>query len=171
MSPGVFRAIGRTFGDIHLTVINDFTGRYVLGVLVVVYTFKFIDRQILSIVLEPIKAELGLTDAQLGLLTGFAFKAFYATLGIPIARPADRSNRRNLIALALTVWSAMTALSGQAQNFWHLLIARVGVGVGEAGCSPPAHAMIADYYPVERRATALAQLPQFRRSVLFRSMT
>lgn len=153
--PAAFRAYGRAFGDTHLTVINDSTRRYVLGVLVVVYSFNFIDRQILSILLEPIKAELGLSDAQLGLLTGFAFAAFYATLGIPIARHADRSNRRNLIALALTVWSAMTALSGLAQNFWHLLIARIGVGVGEAGCSPPAHAIIADYYPVERRATAL----------------
>ena len=131
------------------------TRRYVLGVLVVVYTTNFIDRQILSILLEPIKAELLLSDTQLGMLTGFAFALFYATLGIPIARFADRSNRRNVIALALTVWSAMTALSGLAQNYWHLLAARIGVGVGEAGCSPPAHSMLSDYYPPERRATAL----------------
>ncbi len=128
---------------------------YVLGVLVVVYTFNFIDRQILSILLEPIKLDLGLSDTQLGLLTGFAFAAFYATLGIPLARFADRSNRRNLIAASLVIWSGMTALSGMAANFWHLLVARIGVGVGEAGCSPPAHAIIADYYPVEKRATAL----------------
>ncbi len=135
--------------------ISDATRRYVLGVLVVVYTFNFIDRQILSILLEPIKLELGLSDTQMGLLTGFAFAAFYATLGMPIARIADRSNRRNLIAVALTVWSAMTALSGLATNFWHLLIARIGVGVGEAGCSPASHSIISDYYPAQSRATAL----------------
>jgi len=128
---------------------------YALGILVVVYTFNFIDRQILSILLEPVKADLGLSDTAMGMLTGFAFAMFYATLGIPIARYADRSNRRNLIALALGIWSFFTALSGVAQNFWHLLVARIGVGVGEAGCSPPAHSMIADYFPAEQRATAL----------------
>ena len=128
---------------------------YALGVLVVVYTFNFIDRQILSILLEPIKQDLGLSDSALGMLTGFAFALFYATLGIPIARFADRSKRRNLIAWALAIWSAMTAVSGLAQNFWHLLLARIGVGVGEAGCSPPAHSMLADYFPTENRATAL----------------
>ena len=128
---------------------------YALGVLVVVYTFNFIDRQILSILLEPIKQDLGLSDSALGMLTGFAFALFYATLGIPIARFADRSNRRNLIAWALAIWSSMTAVSGLAQNFWHLLLARIGVGVGEAGCSPPAHSMLADYFPTENRATAL----------------
>jgi len=138
-----------------LTKIGDATRRYVLGVLVVVYTFNFIDRQILSILLEPIKRELALSDTQLGLLTGFAFAAFYATLGMPIARIADRSSRRNLIAISLAVWSAMTALSGLAMNFWQLLIARIGVGAGEAGCSPAAHSMIADYYPARSRATAL----------------
>ena len=128
---------------------------YALGILVVVYTFNFIDRQILSILLQPVKADLGLSDTAMGMLTGFAFAMFYATLGIPIARFADRTNRRNLIAWALAIWSGFTALSGLAQNFWHLLIARIGVGVGEAGCSPPAHSMIADYYPAEQRATAL----------------
>ncbi len=128
---------------------------YVLGVLVVVYTFNFVDRQILSILLEPIKNELQLSDTQLGFLTGFAFAAFYATLGIPIARLADRTNRRNLIAVALVVWSGMTALSGIATNYWQLLLARIGVGVGEAGCSPAAHSMVADYFPAHQRATAL----------------
>jgi len=128
---------------------------FALALLVVVYTFNFIDRQILSILIEPIKLELGLNDTQMGLLTGFAFALFYATLGIPIARYADRANRRNLIAAALGVWSIMTAVSGLAGNFWHLLIARIGVGVGEAGCSPPAHSIIADYFPAEKRATAL----------------
>ena len=138
-----------------LSVFSPQVRNYALGVLVVVYTFNFIDRQILSILLEPIKQDLGLSDTALGMLTGFAFALFYATLGIPIARLADRGNRRNIIAGALTIWSVMTALSGLAQNFWHLLIARIGVGVGEAGCSPPAHSMIADYFPAENRATAL----------------
>lgn len=130
--------------------------RYVLGILVVVYTFNFIDRQILSILLEPIRKDLDIqSDAALGALTGLAFALFYASLGIPIARLADRSNRRNLIAISLTIWSAMTAVSGLVQNYWQLLIARIGVGVGEAGCSPPAHSMISDYYPPAQRATAL----------------
>lgn len=137
------------------SVFSKSARHYALSVLVVVYTFNFIDRQILSILLEPIKQDLGLSDTQLGLLTGFAFALFYATLGIPIARFADKGNRRNLISLALAIWSAMTALSGVAQNFWHLLAARIGVGVGEAGCSPPAHSMISDYFPAEKRATAL----------------
>ena len=128
---------------------------YALAILVVVYTFNFIDRQILSILLNPIKTDLGLSDTAMGMLTGFAFAMFYATLGIPIARFADRANRRNLIAGALAIWSGFTAISGLAQNFWHLLAARIGVGIGEAGCSPPAHSIIADYYPAEQRATAL----------------
>ena len=128
---------------------------YVLGILVVVYTFNFIDRQILSILLESIKSDLNLSDTSLGMLTGFAFALFYATLGIPIAKYADYGNRRNLISLAIGVWSFMTALSGLAQNFFHLLIARIGVGIGEAGCSPPAHSMISDYFPANVRSTAL----------------
>ena len=128
---------------------------YVLGILVVVYTFNFIDRQILSILLEAIKNDLNLSDTSLGMLTGFAFALFYATLGIPIAKYADYGNRRNLISLAIGVWSFMTALSGLAQNFFHLLIARIGVGIGEAGCSPPAHSMISDYFPAIVRSTAL----------------
>lgn len=128
---------------------------YALSVLVVVYTFNFIDRQILSILMESIKLDLGLTDQALGFLAGFAFAAFYAVLGMPIALWADRGNRRNLITAALAIWSVMTALSGLAQNFVHLALARVGVGIGEAGCSPPAHSLISDYYPTEQRATAL----------------
>ena len=110
--------------DRDVSVFSPAARQYALGVLVVVYTFNFIDRQILSILLQPIKDELGLSDSALGLLTGFAFALFYATLGIPIARYADRGNRRSLIALALAIWSAMTALSGLAQNFWQLLAAR-----------------------------------------------
>lgn len=137
------------------SVFSPAVRNYALSVLFVVYTFNFIDRQILSILLEPIKADLQLSDTALGMLTGFAFALFYATLGIPIARYADKGNRRNLIALALAIWSGMTALCGLAQNFWHLLAARIGVGVGEAGCSPPSHSMIADYFPATNRATAL----------------
>jgi predicted MFS family arabinose efflux permease len=114
-----------------------------------------VDRQILVILLEPIKAEFNLTDAHVGWLTGLVFAAFYATIGIPVAMWADRGNRRNIIALALGIWSAMTALSGLAQNFWHLLLARMGVGIGEAGGTPPATSMIADLYPPQERAMAL----------------
>lgn len=129
--------------------------QYVLGVLVVVYVFNFVDRQILAILAEPIKLELGLSDTQLGLLSGVAFGIFYATLGIPIARLADRYSRVNIISICLGIWSLFTALSGAAQNFWHLLVARIGVGVGEAGGSPPSHSLIADYFPIDMRASAL----------------
>ena len=128
---------------------------YALFVLVVVYTFNFIDRQILSILMESIKLDLGLSDQALGFLAGFAFAAFYAVMGMPIALWADRGNRRNLISLALAIWSLMTALSGMAQTFTHLALARIGVGIGEAGCSPPAHSLLSDYFPPEQRATAL----------------
>lgn len=126
-----------------------------LAILTLVYTFNHIDRQILVILLEPIKSDLGLNDAQLGLLSGLAFAVFYATLGIPIAMWADRGNRRSIIAIALTVWSAMTAVCGLAQNYWQLLIARMGVGIGEAGGTPPATSIIADLYGPKERATAL----------------
>lgn len=129
---------------------------YGLFMLTLVYAFNFVDRQILVILQEPIKNDMGLSDAQLGLLSGFSFALVYITAGIPIAYWADRSNRRNIIAAALVVWSGMTALSGLAQNYTQLLLARIGVGIGEAGGSPPAHSMISDYYPPERRATALA---------------
>jgi predicted MFS family arabinose efflux permease len=130
--------------------------RYALIMLTIAYAFNFIDRQILVILQEPIKQEMGLADWQLGLLSGFSFALVYITAGIPIAYWADRGNRRNIIALAVTVWSGMTALSGFAQNFTHLLLARIGVGIGEAGGSPPAHAMISDYYAPRERATALS---------------
>lgn len=128
---------------------------WTLAVLTLVYMFNHIDRQILVILLEPIKAELGLRDSQLGVLSGIAFAAFYATLGIPVAIWADRGNRRNIIAISLAIWSAMTALSGLASSYAHLLLARMGVGVGEAGGTPPSTSMIADLYPPEQRATAL----------------
>jgi MFS family permease len=130
--------------------------RVVLVMLTIVYAFNFIDRQILVILQEPIKADMALSDAQLGLLSGFTFAVIYVTAGIPIAFWADRSNRRNIVALALAVWSGMTALSGLVQNYGQLLLARVGVGLGEAGGSPPAHSMISDYFPPRQRATALS---------------
>ena len=128
---------------------------YVLGALLLVYVFNFIDRQILAILAEPIKRDLGLSDTQIGALSGVAFGILYATLGIPIARLADRYSRVNIIAICLLLWSAMTALCGLAQNYWQLLLARVGVGIGEAGGSPPSHSLIADYFPPETRASAL----------------
>ena len=130
--------------------------RYVLFILTLVYVFNFVDRQILVILQEPIKAELGLSDTQLGFLTGFAFALFYVVVGIPIARWADVGNRRNIVSLALVVWSGMTAVSGLAQNYVQLLLARIGVGVGEAGASPPSHSMISDYYAPEERGAAMS---------------
>jgi len=127
-----------------------------LGMLTVVYAFNFIDRQILVILQEMIKEDMGLSDAQLGLLSGFSFALIYVTAGIPIAYWADRGNRKNIISLALAVWSAMTAISGLAQNYTQLLLARIGVGLGEAGGSPPAHSLISDYFPPEKRATAMS---------------
>ncbi len=129
--------------------------RYAMVILAIVYMFNFIDRQILAILLPSIRQEFAASDAYLGFLTGTAFALFYVTLGIPIARYADRCNRRNLIAAAVALWSVMTAVSGLAMNTWQLLLARIGVGIGEAGCSPPAHSMIADLYPPESRSSAM----------------
>jgi MFS family permease len=128
---------------------------YVLGVLVVVYVFNFIDRQILAILAPAIRDELLLSDTQIGALSGVAFGIFYATLGIPIARLADRYSRVSIISICLSIWSLMTAFSGLATNFIQLLIARIGVGIGEAGGSPPSHSLLADYFAPGKRATAL----------------
>ena len=132
--------------------------RVTLWILLIVYIFNFIDRQIVNILAEPIRMELGLSDTQIGLMTGLAFALFYTVLGLPIARFSDRSttNRPWLIGGALAIWSAMTALCGLAQNFAQLLLARIGVGVGEAGCTPPAHSLIADLVEPSKRASALA---------------
>lgn len=129
--------------------------RYTMVVLAIVYMFNFVDRQILSILLPSIRDEFQVGDTVLGFLSGTAFALFYVSLGIPIAQLADRWNRRNLVAAAVMIWSGMTALSGLAANIVHLTLARIGVGIGEAGCSPPAHSMIADMYPPEQRATAM----------------
>lgn len=127
-----------------------------LFMLVLVYTFNFIDRQIVGILAVPIKADLGLSDAQLGLMGGLAFALFYTGLGIPVAMLADRVSRTWVITVALALWSAMTAACGLAQNFWQLFMARLGVGVGEAGGVTPAYSMIMDYYPPGQRARALS---------------
>jgi len=129
---------------------------YVLVMLTLVYVFNFADRQILVILQESIKEEFQLSDTELGLLSGFIFAIFYVVLGIPIARYADNGNRRNIVAGSLGLWSIMTSISGFAGNFIQLLLARIGVGVGQAGESPAAHAMISDYFPLEKRSTALS---------------
>ncbi len=129
---------------------------YALGVLFIGYVVNFVDRSILALLLEPIKADLVLSDSELGMLGGLAFALFYATLGIPIAALADRTSRVKVLAISMIIWSAMTALCGLAWNFVTLLLARIGVGIGEAGASPPSHSLISDYFPISTRATALS---------------
>jgi MFS family permease len=127
-----------------------------LFLLMIVYAFNMLDRQIVTILVEPMKADLNLADWQIGMISGLAFALFYTLLGIPLARIADRGNRVGMIAVALAVWSGFTALCGLARNFTELLLARIGVGVGEAGCTPAAHSLITDYVPREQRGRALA---------------
>src|ERR1700722_8439431 len=129
---------------------------YVLVVLVIVYTFNFIDRQIVGILAVPIKAELRLTDSQLGLMGGLAFALFYTLLGISIARLADKVSRTSIMTAALALWSLMTAVCGLTHSFAQLFMARVGVGVGEAGGVAPAYSLICDYFPAKERARALS---------------
>jgi predicted MFS family arabinose efflux permease len=128
---------------------------YVLALLALVSFFNYLDRMVMSILVEPIKQELGFSDAQLGMLTGFAFALFYATFGIPIARLADSKPRVAILSFCMALWSLMTAACGLAGNFVHMLLARIGVGVGEAGCVPSSHSLLSDYFPPERRAFAL----------------
>jgi MFS family permease len=135
---------------------NERYAWWVLFVLVVVYVLNFLDRQIISILAERIKADLALSDAQIGFLYGTAFAVFYAIFGIPLGRLADVWDRRRLIAIGLSCWSCMTAISGLARNFSHLAAARIGVGVGEASASPAAFSILSDYFPMTRRATVLA---------------
>jgi MFS family permease len=129
---------------------------YVLAVLVVVYLFNFVDRQLPSILAERIKVELSVSDAELGFLYGTAFAVFYAIFGIPLGRLADVWNRRSLVALGLAFWSGMTALSGLSRSFGELSAARIGVGIGEASATPAAYSMLSDYFPRSLRATALS---------------
>ncbi|HZZ34898.1 MAG TPA: MFS transporter [Caulobacteraceae bacterium] len=130
--------------------------RYAMWLLLGIYIVNFLDRQVINILAEPIKEDLGLADWQLGLMSGLAFAVFYTFLGIPIARLAERKNRALIIGSATAVWSGFTALCATAGNFWQLIVYRIGVGVGEAGCTPPAHSLIVDYTPREKRASALA---------------
>lgn len=127
-----------------------------MAMLVIAYTLNFIDRQIIGILAEPIKGDLGLTDAELGWMGGTAFALFYTALAIPLAMLADRKNRSWIIAIGLGLWSAATALCGIAQNFWQLFLARMSVGVGEAAGVAPAYSLISDLYPAKQRARALA---------------
>ena len=131
---------------------------YVLGVLTAVYASSHVDRQIMGILLEPIKIELDASDTQMGFLIGLTFALFYATLGMPIAMLADRKSRRNIIAIATTVWSVMTVVCGAAQTFVQLALARIGVGTGEAGSSPPSHSIISDLFEPGSRGTAMGVL-------------
>ena len=127
---------------------------YVLALLTLGYVFNFVYRQVMTILLEPIKAEFGATDTQMGLLSGLAFALFYATLGLPVARLADRWSRTKVLSISMTTWSAVTALCATATGFWHLALLRVGVGIGEAGGTPPSQSLLADYFAPERRAFA-----------------
>ena len=129
---------------------------FVVLVLTLAYTCSFIDRQILTLLIEPIRRDLHITDTQVSLLGGLAFSILYTTLGIPIARLADQTHRRNLMAAGLAFWSVMTAMCGLARSFWGLFAARIGVGVGEAALSPAAFSLLADYFPPQRLARAIS---------------
>jgi len=145
--------------------------RYV-AVLFLVSTVSFMDRQILAILLEPIKNDLRASDTEMGLLTGFAFVLFFALASVPIARAADRYSRRNIIALALTFWSVMAMLSGYVASFLQLAAARVGLGIGEAAAAPAAHSMISDLFPKDRRSAPLEErvLVAFRDTLMRRDL-
>ena len=133
---------------------------YIVAVLTLAYTFSYVDRSILGLMVGPIREDLQISDTEFSLLAGLAFALFYTLLGIPIARLADRTNRRNLIAAGIALWSLMTAVCGLARSFGQLFVARVGVGVGEAALSPAAYSMIADLFPKERLGRALGSTHQ-----------
>jgi len=128
----------------------------VLAMLLVVYIFNFVDRQILSILAAPIQADLDLSDAEMGVLGGLAFAILYSTLAVPLAALADRTSRSWVITVSLVLWSGFTAACAAAQGFWHIFLARLGVGIGEAGGVAPSYALIGDYFPSNRRAFALS---------------
>ena len=136
--------------------VNPVYGWWVVFVLTLAYTCSFIDRQILTLLIEPIRRDLHVTDTEVSLLGGLAFSIFYTTLGIPLARLADQTNRRNLMAIGVAFWTIMTSASGLARSFWSLFAARVGVGVGEAALSPAAFSLLADYFPPKRLARAIS---------------
>lgn len=147
-----------TAADPAMTVSGSIYRSRAMWLLLAVSTMNFLDRKVASILAEPMKVDLHLTDTQVGMMTGLAFATFYTFVGIPIARYSDRfsTSRPRLIAAALIFWSVMTALCGMAQNFIQLLLARIGVGAGEAGCTPPSHSLISDLIPPEKRTSALA---------------
>ena len=129
---------------------------YVVGVLTVAYIFAFIDRQILNLLVGPIRRDLHINDTEVSLLMGFSFAVFYTLFGIPLGRLADARSRRTIVAAGMTLWSLLTAACGLARYFWHFLLLRMGVGVGEAALSPAAYSLISDYFPPQRRATAIS---------------
>jgi MFS family permease len=135
---------------------QDTSPRVVLGMLLLVYIFNFVDRQILAILAAPIQRDLGLSDGQMGMLGGIAFALLYSTLAVPLGALADRTSRSWVITVSLVLWSGFTALCGLAQGFWHIFLARLGVGIGEAGGVAPSYALIGEYYPSEKRASALS---------------
>ena len=137
---------------------NPIYAWYVAAVLMVANVVSFIDRQIISLLIEPIKADLSITDTQISILHGFAFAIFYAFMGIPIGRLADSKNRRTIIAIGITAWSLMTACCGLAKNFWMFFLARIGVGVGEACLSPCGYSMVSDYFPRDKRSKPISLL-------------
>ena len=128
---------------------------YVLFIMMLVYTISIADRYVFSQVQDQIKAELQLTDFGIGLVGGVSLGLFYVTMGIPLSWLADRKNRRNLLAISITLWSVATALCGLSKTFWQLLLARIGVGIGEAGGTPPCNSIVADYFPAARRPMAM----------------
>lgn len=154
---GVTTADSR-IGTAHATNFRVSEGyrKYVLWLLFTVYVLNFVDRSILTILMQPIKEEFKFSDTDMGLLGGLAFALLYCTLGIPIARWADKANRVFIISMSLFLWSVSTVFTGFARNFTQLLLGRVAVGIGEAGCSPPAYSLLSDYFEPKRRSTALA---------------
>jgi len=130
--------------------------RYALGLMFMVTVFNYTDRFVLSILIDPIQKDLGFTDSQIGLLTGIAFAVVYSFMAIPIGRLADRFNRVRIVAIAVMVWSGFTAIFGMASNYTHMILARIGVAAGEAGGINPIYSIIGDYYPAEKRGTAVS---------------
>jgi len=127
-----------------------------VGILLVAYVLSFVDRQILNLLVGPIRADLGINDTQMSLLMGLSFAIFYTIAGIPLGRIADSKSRRGLIAWGVAFWSLMTAACGLAQQYWHFILCRIGVGAGEAALSPAAYLLIADSFSADRRATAIS---------------
>jgi len=153
---GAVAGSGAATQDADAGWVSPARARWALGVLVVVYAVNFIDRNILAVLLQPIKEELGASDTAMGVLTGFAFAVFYTFAGIPIARLADRGSRRTVMAVGVAFWSLATAASGLARSYAQLAAARIAVGIGEASATPAAHSLISDYFPPRQRTRALA---------------